>query len=210
MRDLDENEIYYTGSLNKNQLEVLLDWLKKNDRGWEDYSIDGLLEINGTYSLLYSDGSWCWSGNTFKTKNAKELFYTLENVQVDCTELTKECIKEMADVFDKTGYKYINGNKNAALKVENDYKFLYLEEDKEIVVGIVDNNKTTITYEKFMELFSDTLVGDVIKGTETTDEVSPIRLFFSREKKLKKTLKYLLKRDIILTPKQYKKLWKKS
>ena len=49
--------------------------------------------------------------------------------------------------------------------------------------------------------------GDVI---ETTDCVTPIS---SREEKqsleLKKTLKYLLKKDIILTPKQYKKLWKK-
>ena len=104
MRDLDKNEIYYTGSLNKNQLEILLDWLNKNDTGWEDYSIDGFLEINGSDSLKYSNGSRGWESNENQTKNAKELFYTLENVQVDCRELRDEQIKEMANVFEKASF----------------------------------------------------------------------------------------------------------
>ena len=214
MRDLDKNEIYYTGSLNKNQLEILLDWLNKNDTGWEDYSIDGFLEINGSDSLKYSNGSWGWESNENQTKNAKELFYTLENVQVDCRELRDEQIKEMVNVFEKASF-------NLDLdEITGEHFYLRLAKCEESVDFFkLDNTKTTITYEKFMELFSDTLVGDVIEGTETTDEVSPIKLsslFSSREKenekrtlKLKKTLKYLLKRDIILTPKQYKKLWKK-
>ena len=153
MRDLDENEIYYTGSLNKNQLEVLLDWLKKNDRGWEDYSIDGLLEINGTNSLLYSDGSWCWSGNTFKTKNAKELFYTLENVQVDCRELSEEQINNIKTIVENSGYETNNGYyRNINYKFN--YYFFKLDNSKtEFYFGEEACHKTTITYDKFMELF---------------------------------------------------------
>ena len=204
MRDLDKNEIYYTGSLNKNQLEILLDWLNKNDTGWEDYSIDGLLEINGTDSLKYSNGSWGWESNENQTRNALELFYTLEDIQVDCSYLSKEQIKLMADVFKTHGYEI------GSLFLFGEYSFIRNNFGKYCMVAKKDKNKISITYEKFMDLFSDTLVEDVIKGT---DELTPISLFSSREKeseKLKKTLKYLLKRDIILTPKQYKKLWNKS
>lgn len=60
---------------------------------------------------------------------------------------------------------------------------------------------------------------EVLRGIETTEENTPLRLseviegHIKAQEKPKKTkikvLKYLLKRDIVLTPKQYKKLWKK-
>ena len=186
MRELDKNKVYDLSELTSEQWDLLKTILNKNSLikfkydSLEDNFRDGFKTI-----YFNSESNWVLQHNNDvnePTSNAKELFYTLENVQVDCSELTKECIKEMADVFDKTGYKYINRNKNLALKVENDCNFLYLEEDKEIVVGIVDNNKTTITYEKFMELFgykekseefknlvevlNEELTAEAYKGTE--------------------------------------------
>ena len=217
--NLDEKEIYYTGDLNRQQFEVLLGWLEKNDTGWEATNIEDIQNLNGCDSLKYSDDSWEWELNEKQTKNAKELFYTLENIQVDCSELMEEQIKEMADVFENNGFNVdLDG-------ITDEHFYLRLTKcRKSVDLFRLDDTKTIITYEKFMELFGEnekvtpyeevplkwnyeTLVWDGIKGIETIDEVSSIS---SREKELKKTLKYLLKKDIILTPKQYKKLWKKS
>ena len=216
--NLDKKEIYYTGDLNRQQYEVLLDWLKKNDTGWEETDVEELEYLYGYDSLRYSNESWEWELNEEQTKNAKELFYTLENVQVDCRELIEEQIREMCDVYESNGYKQWT-DPDALIKTDF-YNYLRIDWANEFYLTGESGTKNTITYEKFMELFGeneklppykkaslkwnyDTLVGDVI---ETTDEVSPIS---SREKELKKTLKHLLKKDIILTPKQYKKLWKK-
>lgn len=208
--NLDEKEIYYTGDLNKQQFEVLLNWLKKYDTGWEDTNIEDIQILNGYDSLKYSNESWWWELNEEQTKNAKELFYTLENIQVDCRELSEEQIKEMAYVFNTNGYKTWN-NIRALKKDTHTHLFLEIGIGNEVYLNYKKENKTTITYSKFMELFGDVKVStdNLVKGTETIDEVTPISLFSSREKRLKKTLKHLLKKDIILTPKQYKKLWKK-
>lgn len=103
--------------------------------------------------IVYSinQAHWQVGDNTNDEKtNAKELFYTLENVQVDCSELTEEQIKEMADVFENNGYTI------GSLFLLKEYCFM---KRKKIVkycsVGKKDKTKTTITYEKFMELFGN-------------------------------------------------------
>lgn len=156
----------------------------------------------------------------FGEKEESEEILTLDSIQVDCSELTEGQIKEMCNVYKSNGYKqWMNKD---ALKIEDNYTYLRIDWENEFCMNGKSSFKTIITYDKFMELFGEndklppykeaplkwnygSLVGGVIKGIETIDEVSPIS---SREKELKKTLKYLLKKDIILTPKQYKKLWK--
>lgn len=76
----------------------------------------------------------------------KEL--TLENVQVDCRELTEEQVKEMANVFENNGF--IIGN----LAILGKYYFLSHLRYRCCTTNIHDEKKTTITYDKFMELFA--------------------------------------------------------
>ncbi|AXF52374.1 MAG: hypothetical protein [Caudoviricetes sp.] len=101
----------------------------------------------------YVEGiGWVFKSNESFTKevvNAKELFYTLENVQVDCSELTEEQIKEMADVYKNNGF--IIGT----LNIVANYKYLNDANNNYCVVNKYLKSKTTITYEKFMELFGD-------------------------------------------------------
>lgn len=80
--------------------------------------------------------------------NAKELFYTLENIQVDCRYLTNDQIDEIADVFKKDEYRI------GSLFLMDEYCFIRQNAGKYCLVTTKDKNKTKITYEKFMELFA--------------------------------------------------------
>ena len=75
---------------------------------------------------------------------------TLENVQVDCRELTEEQIKKMADVFENSGF-------NLDLdEITGEHFYLRLAKCEESVDFFkLDNTKTEITYEKFMKLFGN-------------------------------------------------------
>lgn len=73
--------------------------------------------------------------------------YTLENVQVDCSELSEEQIKEMANVFEKYVCEV------GGLWISGAVKYLLIE-DNICFIGSSKKNKHTITYEKFMELFA--------------------------------------------------------
>lgn len=109
--------------------------------------------VEGNYNHIFHDGEdWLlYSEKTqFKspTTNAKELFYTLENIQVDCRELSEEQIKQMADVFKKAGF--------AMGSLYQTETYFHLNDDNQnyCMVGQYFSDKTTITYKKFMELFS--------------------------------------------------------
>jgi|SRR5690606_17676750 len=78
---------------------------------------------------------------------------TLENVQVDCTELTEEQIKDMSYICVKKECKYFLGDKLYALSIGFPNTYFQITDSNEIIIAPEDGNKTTITYEKFMELF---------------------------------------------------------
>lgn len=78
---------------------------------------------------------------------------TLENIQVDCRELSEHQIESMCEVFLKNGYDYYN-TKSFALNRNWEYQFMQCDEDG-FLIDSVSNGKTTITYEKFMELFGN-------------------------------------------------------
>lgn len=78
-------------------------------------------------------------------------FLTLENVQVDCTELTEEQINEMCNVYESNGYEVDWVRTNVSK-----HTFTFLRFDvSDVWCSNFDENKTTITYEKFMELFGE-------------------------------------------------------
>ncbi len=129
MRELDKTKIYDLSELTSEELDKLF-------KGTYCYE-----EHKSLKYYAFEHDSWCITNiasEKLKITNAKELFYTLENIQVDCRELTKEQIKEMAYVFEEFGFK-----KGSVIR---SYTKLYYNSE---------NIKTTITYEKFMELFAD-------------------------------------------------------
>src|SRR5690606_5327030 len=78
-------------------------------------------------------------------------FLTLENVQVDCRELTEEQIKEMCKVYESNGYR--QWNNQDSLKLIGNFTHLRIDWENEFYITSDLDTKTTITYEKFMELF---------------------------------------------------------
>ena len=148
MRDLNEKHVYDLSELTNEELREVLLWLKYNDGDWIDCPFEEMIQYQKTDRLCFNGINWGWDHTTKKpTANAKELFYTLENVQVDCSNETEERIKEMADVFEKSGF-----DMGSLYKTGN---FCYLNDNNNnfCFVGEYFDNKTTITYEKFMELF---------------------------------------------------------
>lgn len=140
MRELDKTKVYSLEDLTSDELQNIYKIVFEPTRRYK--------------SLEFSDGSWVFNNSKDKNRtNAKELFYTLENIQVDCRRLTREQIKEMADVFESNGY--IN---SIGLNVYDIYFVLRQKWNKEdrnfgILGDHKDDRFITITYEKFMELF---------------------------------------------------------
>lgn len=111
-----------------------------------------------------------WVLGTFhnkETHNAKELFYTLENIQVDCRELTEEQISNISDVFELNNFKVVRSYNNVT---KTHYHLQYVDEDKDVWVNSEDEEKNIITYDKFMELFGEPKVN---KSGWYRDEKSP-------------------------------------
>lgn len=158
MREPNKNYIYDLSDLTSDEKNQLLEKLIYLDDSWDgelpkEYLFSSkYLYFTNTYNYL---GEWLVSDEIYRTTkeivNAKELFYTLENVQVDCRELSEEHIENMCDVFIKNGYDYFN-SKSYALKTGCECVFIQCDEDG-LLIDSFSNGKTTITYEKFMELF---------------------------------------------------------
>lgn len=141
--------VYGLSELTDKQMTTLLFYLKTNDNDWElTNEKDFKKDLDNSFLFFAEETGWTWTHEK-PTTNAKELFYTLENIQVDCRELSEEQIKEMASVFEKTGYKMCNPDND--LSVTKRSYFLSCEDGYFIVFN--NQNKNTITYEKFMELF---------------------------------------------------------
>lgn len=152
MIKLDKTKSYYLGDLSKEQREEIKNWLVTETDNWNTKS-----EIIHDY--LYFDTSVNkWLQTPFEKEsvvNALELFYNLENVQVDCRELSKEQIKEMFDIYINNKYIILHNNYNFASKLCFESEYFFIKQDsRDVFVGVEDEEKHTITYDKFIELFS--------------------------------------------------------
>lgn len=147
MKELNEKCVYSLEDLTSEQLKELAKYMQDN-HGWKG-------QVPHT-DLFWHDASETWLYNKLEKVNdmvnAKELFYTLENVQVDCRYLTNDQIDEIADVFEKAGYKVWDDD--CALDV-SDFNYLLEFTGSEVFVSVGSEEKITITYEKFMELFAE-------------------------------------------------------
>src|SRR5690606_21875890 len=153
MNALNKNKIYDLSELTSEELKKIFEYLK-NTHNWDNVIFENLSEFSNLKEnvLLCESYGWSMKYNYYKpciTTNAKELFYTLENIQVDCSELTEEQIMDMANVYKNNGF--IIGT----LNIVANYKYLNDNNNNYCVVNKNLKNKTTITYEKFMELFGN-------------------------------------------------------
>lgn len=157
MREPNKNYVYSLEELTSEEYKSIYEYILINDVKWKTISFKYFKNKTQGMNLKYFNGYWGMCTEK-PTNNAKELFYTLENVQVDCRELTDEQIKEMANVFESNGYKIWDDND--ALVV-CDVSYLLEFNKSEVFVSIGTQNKTTITYEKFMELFGNKNIEEV-------------------------------------------------
>lgn len=148
MKELDKSKVYDLSELTNDELKETAKYMQDN-HGWKG-------QVPHT-DLFWHEVSGTWLYNKHdkvnNMVNAKELFYTLENVQVDCRELTEEQIDNLVNVYESNNipkYKgsydreYVKGRCNFIMK---NYSGCHWFSDKEIKF-------TTITYDKFMELFA--------------------------------------------------------
>jgi len=78
---------------------------------------------------------------------------TLENIQVDCTDLTAEQIEEMKRVVVDNGFELWNNPEAFNIDIYKGWKYL-LHYLGDFYITCDDKNKTTITYDRFIELFN--------------------------------------------------------
>ena len=153
MRELNEKHVYDLSELTNDELQSVWNYLMENDEDWADCTFEEVIKCQKRYRLVFNGRNWSWDNTIKPTANAKELFYTLENIQVDCRYLTRKQIKEMTDVFEKNGYeKWMDSD---ALKIQDNFTYLRIDWVNEFYINGESDNKTTITYEKFMELFGN-------------------------------------------------------
>src|SRR5690606_14873824 len=136
MKDLDKTKVYDLTELNNAELQQVLDFLCTEDKGWLRITFKNISEVLEDVRLTYaSDHGWMWVGQE-PTANAKELFYTLENIQVNCRYFTYEQIKEMADVFEINGFKYYKNDEKESLRIDDisGYYYLQLSYKNEILI----------------------------------------------------------------------------
>lgn len=143
---LDKNCVYSLEDLTSEEWNMLIPVLKEQSYyGYNYQNLDYYKQDSSNLTLYYNEDE-CWVVTSLEkpTHNAKELFYTLENVQVDCRYLTREQIKDMAKI---SGYK--KGN----LECYQHYNYFRIAYNT-CNVGVYEESKTTIIYDKFMELFT--------------------------------------------------------
>lgn len=139
MREPNKNFVYSLEELTSEEFKVLNEYLTNNEEAKWNYMTFNALKNVSFYTLYWcNDLGWCLDNVTkIPTHNAKELFYTLENIQVDLKGLTGEDIINISNIiYNKKGTRPTLTNNGYII-----YNF--------------QSNKTTITYNKFMELFGN-------------------------------------------------------
>lgn len=182
MRELDKTKVYDLSELTSEELQKIYKIVFEPTRRYK--------------SLEFSDGSWGFNNSKEKNRtNAKELFYTLENIQVNCRDLSNIKIQNMSHICIKEGYKYFEDNKQFALSIGLTNTYFQITEDREIIVDAEEENKQTITYDKFIELF-----GNEEKSEEFNNLVEVLNEELTEEayKETEYEVKYIAEK-----PKQY-------
>jgi|SRR5690554_1039317 len=80
---------------------------------------------------------------------------TLKNIQVNCEGLSDNDIEQMRCIVEKRGYLVNNGFYRKPDSLLDYFYFKLDNNNNEFYFGKIGDTKTTITYEKFMELFGN-------------------------------------------------------
>lgn len=136
MREPNKNHVYSLEELTSEERKILA--IECSNA----YLLDEDTEV-----LHFDDEKWVVSNfENEEYVNAKELFYTLENIQVDADELDKDMFRDVVKIYN---------NNNFVFDDYKDESLNYLSSvDNKLIFSRHRDKKNTITYEKFMELFA--------------------------------------------------------
>src|SRR5690606_13083716 len=181
LKELDKSKVYDLRDLNEEQLEMIYKHLQKVDRSWEECCFNDFKDIfkHHTNKLIFHDCTWFSSNSLFENVvSAIELFEEIPpitEVQVDCSNLTKEQIEKMVEIVEKNGYE-IATNISAMLV---DGRFKYLKFNDRCNIWLIGSDKswfskvTTITYDQFLTYYGEEkgvneieVVYDVVEGAK--------------------------------------------
>lgn len=210
MIKLDKTKVYDLKPLSEEEREYVHNWLKVNDINYKNTSFSWFnKKIDKCDGFRFSDTykEWLFSITSSINTNAKELFYTLENVQVDCRELSEEQIEDMKEAVVKNGYTLWDYKTAFELCNETRY-FMKNNGDADFLLSTKSTDRYTITYEKFMKLFGDKTVASgnnqppvySVGSGMTTNKIS-------LSIKPEGVVKFLANRGVFLSPEDYKKLF---
>lgn len=156
IKDLDRNEVYGLEEIKKDavKFDALKEWLRNNDN-WNSDNLPGLDDaLDLFYSMEFR--GWYHDSELKITKCALTLFeLDVTDYQVDCSELSKEQIEEMAEAVKSKGYKVWGYKYALCVNIMNDDIFFADNGGGEFFINFKQDYKTTITYDKFIELFGE-------------------------------------------------------
>lgn len=154
MRELDKSKVYDLSELTSEERVELFNKNFKDSPDWLGVNVNHFIETDSSV-LKYERQEWQWiSGGVVSGTNAKELFYTLENIQVDCSELSEDEIDNIVSIYEANNimrYKGDYGRNN----VKNRYNFIMKCYSWNHWFSNKEEKFNTITYDKFMELFAE-------------------------------------------------------
>lgn len=117
MNKLDTNKIYYLGDLNEEQAGELFDWLRSENKSWNNRErfINYLCKNRVPLYFNGEEWIWCLDDESSATTNALELFYNLDNIQVSkgFKESDNKCNYEL-------DFDFIQ---DVAMRIQNETKY---------------------------------------------------------------------------------------
>ncbi len=202
--ELDKTKVYYLGDLTEDELYKIAE-MTDYTNNFKEFKKDS------KKYFLYFVGEWVLDYSSILSKNstanAKELFYTLENVQIDCRKLTEKQIENLKTVVIKNGYSLCEDSDAFDIFSCFNYFSMSNGEKQYFFIRHEDRNKTTISYEKFMELFDKEKDEDISSLNIAENGWEEYKKQSAEEHKIEEIIKFLTEKGIFLSPEQYKKLW---
>lgn len=103
MKPLDKTKKYDLNKLSDEQSDELLNWLKENDKGWDDVTLSCFKRGLDNVVLVFNKG-WTWDYGFENSTCATELFESVEDLHrkmLELMELGKQQGIKVVVTFDK-------------------------------------------------------------------------------------------------------------
>lgn len=111
IKDLDKTKTYYLGDLSRKESDAFFSWLSENDERWIDNDVElahrCFVSTTGYCFIYYHNNhsTWCVTDREDDYVNAKELFYTEEEILNASKEYFKDKPLELIEVEEEKKMK---------------------------------------------------------------------------------------------------------